>query len=488
MKSISIIGSGPSGFYTAYHLLKKSPIPLNITLWEKFPVPFGLSRYGVAPDHPEVKNCEETFTQFANAYTIPSGSNNLMHKFQFIGNVQIDSEKLFKLRSIQDCVILSYGCNNDKKLGIPGENDTLGVVSSRQFVNWYNSYPENACATPEQWKGSDFWKNVKNVAIIGNGNVALDICRVLLTSNIKQYWQNTDINQASTEAIKHVSNVKIIGRRGYEQSKFTNKEFRELWELEKYGIKGNIDSKYLSNVDESKLDRAGTRRLEMVKEYMKPFDQRTKKNYKKFKPPSTFTKFWEFDYMKTPVKINKDARNNRISSITLAINKVNEMNKFVIDNSKPCIDYPIDFLITSLGYKGVNIDELGCQKHLNNIKFAGDHLATNREGQVLSSMDNKPIPGLFASGWIKTGSKGVIVSTMIDSFTVGDEVIKYLQCSATSNQQASIIDLQNTVLDSTNYKPTTWFDWLKLDAYEKKLGNPRRKIINIADMLKIIGK
>ena len=107
-KTVSIVGSGPSGFYTAYHLLKKSPIPLNVTIWEKLPVPFGLSRYGVAPDHPEVKNCEETFTTCAEEFSSPT---NQKHKFSFVGGITIGKEILLKeLLDNQDAVILSYGC------------------------------------------------------------------------------------------------------------------------------------------------------------------------------------------------------------------------------------------------------------------------------------------------------------------------------------------------------------------------------------------
>lgn len=143
-KSVSVVGSGPSGFYTAYHLLSKSPIPLHVTIWEKLPVPFGLSRYGVAPDHPEVKNCEDTFTNCAEQYISGevNDKNPLGHKFDFIGGVKIGEDVPLKtLIDNQDAVILSYGCGGDKRLGIPGkqilqefyqaENLSVGITDTQ---------------------------------------------------------------------------------------------------------------------------------------------------------------------------------------------------------------------------------------------------------------------------------------------------------------------------------------------------------------------
>ncbi|KAL6940663.1 hypothetical protein ACO0QE_004575 [Hanseniaspora vineae] len=324
MKSVSIIGSGPSGFYTAYQLVKKCKdrIPLNITIWEKLPTPFGLSRYGVAPDHPEVKNCEATFMDLMEETNKHQNmGNGPMHKINFVGNYDMNSTRLRKLREIQDAVVLSYGCGDDRKLGIPGEKGTVGVVSSRNFVNWYNSYPINDQTPTEPWQTPEFWKNVRNVGIIGNGNVALDLTRVLLMSKANpDFWKQTDMNESVVKAIQNsdISSVKIIGRRGYLESKFTNKEFRELWELEQYGIKGIIKNEFLSQVrgpNAAPLDRQNKRRLEMIDEFEKPFEQRSKK-YQKYQMPigsEAFKYSWEFDYLKTPFEIlrNKDSKKNR---------------------------------------------------------------------------------------------------------------------------------------------------------------------------------
>lgn len=150
---------------------------------------------------------------------------------------------LKELLDNQDAVILSYGCTGDRKLNIPGELGTKGVFSSREFVNWYNGHPDFA----KDKRFTDFdWSKVSKVGIIGNGNVALDITRVLISNQIDEIWENTDISSLALNLLRRapVKDVKLIARRDFVHSKFTNKELRELWELEKYGIRGRIDPKF----------------------------------------------------------------------------------------------------------------------------------------------------------------------------------------------------------------------------------------------------
>lgn len=484
-KSVSVVGSGPSGFYTAYHLLSKSPIPLHVTIWEKLPVPFGLSRYGVAPDHPEVKNCEDTFTNCAEQYISGevNDKNPLGHKFDFIGGVKIGEDVPLKtLIDNQDAVILSYGCGGDKRLGIPGETDTAGVLSSREFVSWYNGHPD--FASKEKLNSFD-WSRVKNVAIIGNGNVALDITRVLLSNGIPEIWDKTDISKHALNILKHapIKTVKMIARRDFIHSKFTNKEFRELWELEKYGIKGHISSKYFSEdmFDFEKhqgsplYDRAFKRRVEMCSEYLKPFDQRLKKNYKKFPPVNPIGKEWELDYLKSPVEIIKDDSSGKIKGLKLTENEVTPDNK-VISTGKT-LQYEVDLLITSLGYGGIPLQDF---KTLD-IGFhdSRGHIINNN-GKVL---DNKGqvVPHLYTSGWIQKGSQGVIASTMMDAFEVGDNVLADLYATRDTYKHTDLAQLLRT------HRHTTWFDWQRIDKHERDAGSaegrPRAKIEDKEEML-----
>ncbi|AMD21254.1 HEL026Wp [Eremothecium sinecaudum] len=474
-KRISIIGSGPSGFYTAYHLLSKCQVPLDVWLWEALPTPFGLSRYGVAPDHPEVKNCEDTFTAIANRYAGDTQPGE--HQFRFIGNVTVGRD--LPLKSIIDnfdATILSYGCSGDNRLGIPGEETSSGVFTSREFVNWYNSHPHYA----KESRLNDFdWTKVRRVGIIGNGNVSLDITRLLLTSNIDEIWGNTDINQNAIRLLQQapIEEVRLIARRDFLHSKFTNKELRELWELEKYGIRGYIDPQFFtpSEWDLSGMERSIKRRIEMCEQYLKPFHERKGKSFTKYAPPSEgYSKRWVLDYLKTPLAINTGS-NGLITSLSFCENTITKENRVISNNSKE-LSYEIDLLITSLGYRGQPLpdySDLG-------IDFSRNRVACNAGGQVLNKSGNV-IPGLFTSGWIRKGGNGVIMTTMMDSFNVGDAVMKYISQLPLKPRTATEVNL-------TGLNYTTWATWLKIDAIEKdnaSNGQPRQKLQTVEEMLKV---
>ncbi|CEP60644.1 NADPH-adrenodoxin reductase LALA0_S01e15676g [Lachancea lanzarotensis] len=471
-KAVSVVGSGPSGFYTVCRLLAKSEIPLNVTLWERLPVPFGLSRYGVAPDHPEVKNCEDTFTRCAREF---GKGLDTRHTFTFMGNVSVGKDiKLRDLLDTQDAVILSYGCSGDHVLGVPGETSTSGVFTSREFVSWYNGHPEFA---GDNDKLKSFpWSKVRNVGIIGNGNVALDVARVLLSNRIPELWSNTDINPEALEALNTapIENVKIIARRDFIHSKFTNKEFRELWELERYGIQGIIKPEYLKlrPADLESGDRVFKRRVEMVSEFSLPFDQRTKKNYKKHRPPESH-RYWEMDYLKTPLTINSNSK-GEIESLTVCRNSLTPSNR-VEQHLTETLDYDVDVLVTSLGYGSSPLQEFGPLQ----IGFATNRVA-NANGHVLDT-SGRIVSGLYASGWIRKGSSGVIASTMSDAFQVADAVIADLESGAPPKDRV----LKTTGLDST-----TWEDWEKIDEEEKRrgklLGKPREKFLSASEMIDFI--
>lgn len=456
-KRVSIVGSGPSGFYTAYRLLTKSDVPLHITMWEKLPVPFGLSRYGVAPDHPEVKNCEDTFTKCAEEFSRPGQK----HLFEFIGGVTIGEEvRLAELLKKQDAVVLSYGCTGDKKLGIPGETSSKGLFSSREFVNWYNGHPD--FASDPKFVNFD-WSKVRNVGIIGNGNVALDLTRVLISNKIDQLWSGTDISPIAMRCLQKapIQDVKLIARRDFDHSKFTNKELRELWELEKYGIRGRVNPAYFRDdlYDQDTIkDRVFKRRVEMCSEYLKPYDLRTKKNYKKAVPPAPNGQMWELDYLKTPLRINSD-QNGNIKSLTLCKNVITAENK-VVPLEDQQVTYDLDLLITSLGYAGQPLAEFDAL----HIQFERGHLAT-AAGRVLTTQGST-FPGLYASGWIKSGATGVIASTMMGAFEVADVIIQDLP---------TLPSKPTTPLDLAHHAHTTWNGWQNVNQRELQRGQEENK-------------
>jgi adrenodoxin-NADP+ reductase len=200
---LAIVGSGPAGFYTASRVLKHYH-DTNIDMYEKLPVPFGLVRYGVAPDHPEVKNCQERFEEIAET---PG--------FQFIGNVDVGGQiPLDVLRRHYDAILFTYGANQDRELGIEGEH-LRGVWGARSFVAWYNGLPG--------YSDIDFdLGNADNAVIIGQGNVSLDVARILLSQ--VDSLRKTDIPEHVLEALdrSNVKHVIAVGRRGPLQVRFSS--------------------------------------------------------------------------------------------------------------------------------------------------------------------------------------------------------------------------------------------------------------------------
>ncbi len=465
--NVAIIGSGPAGFYTAHHLINKNP-NVQVNIFEKLPTPFGLSRYGVAPDHPEVKNCEDTFNQVAEN-----------ERFKFFGNITVGKDiSLKELHKNYNAVVFSYGCTQDNKLGIPGE-ELPGVISARKFVGWYNGLPECQDLNPPLNK-------IEDVVIIGNGNVAIDCARILLTP--PEVLSKTDISDKAVQDLKSstLKNIKIVARRGFLESAFTNKEIRELLELEKYGVKfEGVDPKILDPIIpfKNKFDRITSRRLDLILNQMKPPQERKKLKYK---IPEVFTKSWKLEYLQSPIEAFENSKNKRlVSSINLQENQLYHESP---DSPAKVKSIPgathldkAELVITSIGYKGVSIpgmDELGIIFNERNGTILNDN------GRVLAE-DHSVLPGFYASGWIRKGSAGVIASTMMDSFTSAGFILEDFEkglIKGSDKKGFEKLDLGKSVV--------SWEDWEKLNKFEKKLGESfyksRYKVMNVDQMLEII--
>ena len=216
MRRVAIVGTGPSGFYTAKYLLRALDT-IKVDLIDRLPTPYGLVRSGVAPDHPEVKSVERDFATVAGD-----------ERVRFMGNVDLGRDvSLAELRASYDGVVLAYGADGDHTLGIPGE-ELEGVVSARAFVNWYNGHPDFA---PERFDPSALLNSTETVVVIGQGNVAVDCARVL-TKRVDDL-RTTDIAEHALEALSQsrVKRVVCVGRRGHAQAAMTMKELRELTKL-----------------------------------------------------------------------------------------------------------------------------------------------------------------------------------------------------------------------------------------------------------------
>ncbi|XP_012350402.1 NADPH:adrenodoxin oxidoreductase, mitochondrial isoform X2 [Apis florea] len=379
---VCIIGAGPAGFYSAQQLLKINN-KITVDLLEKLPVPYGLVRYGVAPDHQAVKNVIHRFDKIA--------SNP---RFRFVGNVNIGKDVTIKeLQEIYHVVLLAYGAEEDKTLNIPGEN-LNNIIPGRRFVGWYNGLPADS--------NLNINLDVEEAVILGQGNVAIDIARILLTPVDK--LKNTDITSYSLEKLSKskVRKISLIGRRGPLQAAFTIAELRELLKLNNCQSYWHKDDFIYAKQIVHTLVRHRKRLIELMLEYLEktPSDTKTKELYLLF--------------LRSPVKFlgSKD-----IKSIKLSINKL-EGNNITTQFAIPTglfEEIECGLAFRSIGYKSVPIDA--------SIPF-------EKENGHIKNIAGKVKENLYAAGWAATGSIGVILSTMTSAFQVCQKYLiieEYLQ-------------------------------------------------------------
>lgn len=449
--NVAIVGSGPAGFYTALRLLERLPAT-RVDMFEALPVPFGLSRFGVAPDHPEVKVCQDRFTEVAN---YPG--------FKYVGNTEVGRDVgLADLKANYHAVVLAYGSHKDRLLGIAGE-DLPGVFSAREFVGWYNGLPEHA----ELDVPLDL---AEDVTIVGNGNVALDVARILLADVSR--LKSTDITEQAYEKLKtsKIKRVRIAARRGILQSAFTTKEVREL--INEPNVYMNpIKNEYLDQVRPfmSVLERTRKRLVSVLE-----------KN-SKLPRPEGVEKTWNLDYLISPIEIKGSGNGKTLESTTFEVN--NLVQSELSSPAQPVgsgqhVTFKNELVFRSIGYKSVPL--VGMHDSLG-IQF-------DQVRGIVPNIDGRVSPGVYAVGWVKTGPTGVIAHTMGESFEIAENLIDdYKQgLVGTEKTRPGFDGIKNKIKS----RVVNWGDWEKIDAAEKVKGSsegkPREKFTSVDEMLKVL--
>lgn len=439
--NICIIGSGPAGFYCAQQILKLLPTCI-IDIYDKLPVPFGLVRYGVAPDHPEVKNVINTFTK--------TGDNS---KVNFYGNVCLGQDvSLRELKNAYHAIVLCYGAEGDRKLKIPGEGGK-NIISARSLVGWYNGLPEDA--------NLELSLDCEEATILGQGNVAMDVARILLSS--VDMLKSTDITEHSLERLStsRVKSVNLIGRRGPLQVAFTIKEFREMFKLP--GVQTVCRHDQLIGVSDSlaNLARPRKRLTELI---LKAASEAEIKPHcsKSFHPI----------FLRSPREFLLDSGGS-VTGIHCAVTRLEgpgDNQKAVETDSIETIHCGLAF--RSIGYQSRCVDPL--------VPF-------NEKSSTVVPTDE-----VYTAGWLATGPVGVILSTMSNAFEVGqriahDATSKRLDLEKPKPGSGYILDL----VRKKGIPVVTWDGWKAIDREEvrrgKLKGKPREKIISIEEMIAVSG-
>lgn len=444
---ICIVGGGPAGFYTAQHLIK-NVTNAEIDIIERLPVPFGLVRFGVAPDHPEVKNVINTFTKTAQN-----------PKVRFIGNINLGSAiKISQLREAYHAIILTYGAEKDRNLGIPGE-ELKNVISARNIVGWYNGIPWNS--------NLEIDLNGKTAVIIGQGNVAVDVARILLTP--VDILKTTDITEHALEALmsSKIREVYLVGRRGPLQAAFTIKELREMLKLQDCHTKWNAEDFIdIPNIVQQ-LTRPKKRIVELMLSSLNAC------------PAHKASKYFIPKFLRTPLKFSGSGK---VSTVTLGANTLigNDLLAKSTQLTDQTEEIQCNLAVRSIGYKSIKVDE--------DIPFDScKGVVVHNAGKV----DN----GLYTAGWLATGPTGVILTTMGNSFEIANNMSSELLDNTRMNnlltEDKPGYNRLKELIREKNLTFVTWQGWQKIDAYEqeegKKVGKPREKIISIEKMLDIGG-
>jgi ferredoxin--NADP+ reductase len=434
MRHFAVVGSGPAGFYTAEALEKAFGDQARIDIIDRYPVPYGLIRFGVAPDHQSLKAVSKRYDKVAESAGV-----------DFIGNVTVGRDvAVAELLDLYDAVILAIGAPHDRKLGIPGE-DLPGVIGSAEFVGWYNGHPDFADLDPPL--------GGTHAAIIGNGNVALDCARILAKTRAE--FEGSDIVGHALEALEGsaIRTITILGRRGPHQIAMTPKELGELGHLDATLPVVDLADFPPREADEA-LEPGQRKSVTILREFA---DIRANK-------PRTMI----FDFFARPVEILGDGKAERV-----LVERTELDEQGGARGTGETYEVPASLVISSIGYstpamEGVAYDQRG-----------GKFL--NENGKI----DER----LYAVGWARRGPTGTIGTNRPDGYEVADRIAAQMAPGSAGDRRGA--EGLKALLASRGVMPTDYDDWRKIEATETaraRPGSPREKFVRIEHMLGTLGR
>lgn len=454
---VAIIGSGPAGFYCAERILKKSPVPANVDMFDLLPTPHGLVRHGVAPDHQKIKTVSRVYDKIASD-----------PRFRFFGFVEFGKDLVLEdLERRYHQIVFATGAQTDRKIDIPGE-DLAGSHTATEFVAWYNGHPYSS--------DLDFDMSHERAVVIGVGNVAVDVARILCMN--ADALSKTDIADYALKRLSAsgIREVFIVGRRGPAQAAFTNPELREL---------GNIaGTRTVTREEDMALDPVTKEALEKTPDKAAEKKLETLRGFLAGASPGKGKKTLYLRFLLSPVRIN-GGEDGRVSSVTFAKNRLvrGSDGKVAAVATGQTERMEAGLVFRSIGYRGVP---------LTGVPFDAEAgVIPNRSGRVLDGPGGGPVEGLYTAGWIKRGATGVIGTNKADSAETADMMIedfaegRHLKPDLPQGSVDGLLEKRKP--DYVSYRK-----WSALDRKEtergREAGRPRVKYTNVEDILKAIGK
>ncbi|MFC4425613.1 FAD-dependent oxidoreductase [Deinococcus navajonensis] len=433
---VAVIGSGPSGIYAAEALTKQSEVPVAVDVYDRLPTPYGLVRYGVAPDHLTIKSVTRGFEKTLSDPRV-----------RFLGNVEFGTDLTYEdARAHYDALIYTVGASSDRRLGIPGE-DLQGSMSATEFVAWYNGHPDAAAR--------EMVLHAQGVAVVGVGNVALDVTRILAKTSAELH--ESDIAAHALSALEHspVQDIWILGRRGPAQASFTTKELREFGELTEAEPVVLPEELALSEAEEAAItDNVKKKNVEVLREFAaRSFEGKRRKVHLRF--------------LVSPVEILDDGQGH-VAGLRVERNRLDEQGNAVGTGDYETL--PVQMVLRSVGYRGVALPGVPFDEKRGVIP--------NTEGRVEGR------PGEYTAGWIKRGPSGVVGTNRKDATDTVAQLLADVRAGALTPAAAG--DIQS-VLRAKGADIYTFADWQALDAHEvaqgQAQGRPRAKVVHRHEML-----
>lgn len=453
---VAVIGAGPAGFYAADALLKQEDVPVSVDLYDRLLTPYGLVRHGVAPDHLKIKNVTKGFAATASD-----------PRCRFLGNVEFGSGlTLDDLRRHYHLAIFTTGAQTDRRMNIPGE-DLEGSHPATAFVAWYNGHPDYAHL--------EFDLSRESVAIVGVGNVAIDVARILCLSPAELH--QTDMPDYAVRALSQsrVRRVHLLGRRGPAQAAFTNPELKELGELAEADVIIRPEEARLDPLSEEEVaqgDRMLGRKVELIQEYAA-------------RPPAGRPRQLFLRFLVSPVEVLDDG-SGKVGGMRLVRNTLTRTETGTLAATPSGQNENIDcgLVFRSVGYRGVPLPGVPFHDRWGVIE--------NVHGRVVKADGVTPVVGEYVAGWIKRGPSGVIGTNKPDAV---ETVAAMLEDAAAGRTWRPAEPSPGAVIETLagrGVRFTTFEDWCRLDAVElaegERCGRPRVKFGSAEEMLRALGR
>jgi ferredoxin--NADP+ reductase len=435
---VAVVGSGPAGFYAAGALLD-ADIPVEVDMIERLPTPWGLVRLGVAPDHPKLKTVSRAFERVA-----------LKPGFRFFGNVEVGRDlSPGDLMRLYDAVVYAFGAQSDRRLDIPGE-DLPGSWSATELVAWYNGHPD--------FQELEFDLNVGRAVVIGNGNVALDVARMLALT--PEELAPTDTTEPAIDAIgaSTISDIVVVGRRGPAQASWTTQELKELGDLAGADVVVDPAELELDAASEAslELDTNSKRNMEVLREFAA-------------REPTGKPVTVRLRFLASPVALHGEGR---VESIELVHNKLEEQDGrpvAVPTDERETLECGLVF--RSVGYRGVGLPDLPFEERRGTIR--------NELGRIVDA-DGNPVAQSYCAGWIKRGPTGIIGTNKKDATETVTQLLEDVHEGRVLHREEVTADALEALLVDRGVRAVLYQGWTSIDEVERaageKLGRPRVKL------------